>query len=762
MFFVRSSGKQGTCIPAILSSPYCPIMSSPKHIPTPAISLHRHEGVRLTESVPVIPGAPPRTCGPAVWQVDLQSRSASPDGVLYTLRAEVLKGKAPQVSVSLDIDLPDWSEAVYVLVPGAVYNGNRFPAIADLYPPMPPPRSADDPDQRPRITRVPRLSAEPGPSRFAIPSSDPASPGIGFWFPEQQKGLWFLTPECNAHGFFSYTLEENEARDQATLRIGSPCVREHAYETNNDLGPSPDQAADLNAGDVIEIPLLVHAVDCASVQDLYEALVPLRNAMVPQPASPCGIPLSAVWEIQEDKFNRENWVEEGGYYSVGVEPMRTQSIHQDWQAGWVGGMIFTHALYLRGDKRSRARVRRNFDFLAAKGQGTSGFFYGVIHKGRVLGDNFKDEAAPWHLLRKSADVLFYGLSTLTHMDDADIKPAWQQCFQNCADAFVRLWDANGQFGQFVDHNTGELLVSGSLSAGIAPAGLVLAARRFPERAAEYLRVAVAAAEHYDRDYLQQGLTNGGPGEIAQCPDSESVTGFLESLVTLAEETGEFRWVDAARRCAVQAATWVFSYDADFPADSTFGKLEMRSAGTVLANVQNKHSAPGICTHSGLSLLRLYQLTGEAFFMDLLRDIARALPQYMSRTDRPIAWTIPYNLPESPDIRHLKPGWMCERVNVTQWGPTERIGEVFYYSCWCEGSLALTCAELPGVYARPDTGHLWCIDAVEAEWTNDTRTDLRIHNPTSRPARVNLWIEDGKNRQTRAIEIPAGQSITTAL
>ena len=729
--------------------------------PSPSAVLHRHENLRRVASITVPPSGGEFTHADARWRVTLDQDHQAPPAsastrTLHTLRAEVLDGVARQISLSLDFAFSDWSEEVYVLSPGAIYAGNRFPVIDDRYPPLPPARGADDPDQRPRITRVPRLSAEPGPSRIDIPSSDSAIPGMGFWFPRQKTGVWFLTPERNALGLFGYTVEENEARDRAVLRISSPCVREHAYEMTNDQGPSPDRAADVRAGDRVEITVLVHTFACDSVQGLFDALIPLRNALVPTPRRRCDIPLSAVWDIQEEKFNRENWVESGGYYAVGVEPMRTQSIHQDWQAGWVGGMIGTHALYLRGDATSRERARRNFDFLFNKGQGASGLFYGVIHKGRVIGDNFRDDNAPWHLLRKSADVLFYGLSTLSLMPPAEVKPAWLDGFRRCADAFVRLWDTYGQYGQFANHHTGELIVSGSLSAGVAPAALVLAARALPERATDYLRVALASAELYDRDYLRVGLTNGGPGEIAQCPDSESIAGLLESFVTLAEETGDARWIDAARRCAVQASSWVFSYDAAFPTDSTFGQLDMLSAGTVLANAQNKHSAPGICTHSGLSLLRLYRLTGEPFFMDLLRDIARALPQYMSRADRPIAWKIPYNPPESPDIRHLRPGWMCERVNVTQWGPTELAGEVFYYSCWSEFSLALTCAELPGVYARSDTGDLWCLDAVEATWTDGNRTALRIHNPTTWPARVRIWHETATQRDAVEILVPAGK------
>jgi hypothetical protein len=140
----------------------------------------------------------------------------------------------------------------------------------------------------------------------------------------------------------------------------------------------------------------------------------------------------------------------------------------------------------------------------------------------------------------------------------------------------------------------------------------------------------------------------------------------------------------------------------FPPESTFGKLGMLAHGTVLANAQNKHSAPGICTQSGLSLLRLFRHTGDTsdtWIMDLLRDIAHTLPQYMSRADRPIPWTMPYNLPEDPSEKKLRPGWMCERVNLTYWGGHEHPGEVFYYSCWSEVSLLLTIAELPGIYAR---------------------------------------------------------------
>jgi len=91
------------------------------------------------------------------------------------------------------------------------------------------------------------------------------------------------------------------------------------------------------------------------------------------------------------------------------------------------------------------------------------------------------------------------------------------------------------------------------------------------------------------------------------------------------------------------------YDFAFLPDCTFGRLGMRTCGTVFANVQNKHNAPGICTLSGVSLLRLARATGNRQWLDLLADIAGAIPQFMSRRGRPIRDIRPDQAwPEMPD------------------------------------------------------------------------------------------------------------------
>ena len=145
--------------------------------------------------------------------------------------------------------------------------------------------------------------------------------------------------------------------------------------------------------------------------------------------------------------------------------------------------------------------------------------------------------------------------------------------------------------------------------------------RSGERAIEVL----AGADPID---IIRGLTTGGPGEILSAPDSEAAFAMLESFVTLFEITGDDEWLAPAHDLLRQCATWVVSYDYQFPPDSTLGKSQARTTGAVWANIQNKCAAPGICTLSGDVLLRLWRASGDPLALDLLGDIAHGLPQYM--------------------------------------------------------------------------------------------------------------------------------------
>jgi hypothetical protein len=656
----------------------------------------------------------------------------------YELHLQVLSGEPRAVAAALVWTIDDWSLDHHLLLPGAVYAGNRFETRRIGYPPIVTAPADLGPDAPLVIADVPRLAlaSDPGASRLNLLTADLTTPAVGIHFPTTNEGWWIATDQGTRLGNTGLDFEENSDRTRATLALSAPGMREDAVYFIGTMAvrKSPDRAPDWAVGATVVLRASVHAFPCTDVAALYVRLADVRPAM--PVIAPAVLPFSAAFDILREKFNRENWHEASGIYAGTTEQ------HADgptWQMGWVGGMQATLPLLALGDSATRARVLRNLDFVFAEGLSRSGFFEGMLERGRWTDDSFgkaPDPSKRWHLTRKSADGLYFILRHFAWLDlhaPGSVKPDWEAGVIGCAEAFVRLWKRHRQLGQFIDLETGDILVGGSTSAGMAPAGLALAARYFDRP--EWLDVAGEIAAYFHREYVSRGLSCGGPGEALQSFDSESAIGLVESFTTLHELTGEPRWLAIAEESAALAATWVMSYDYRFPVASSFGALDMRTAGTVFANVQNKHSAPGFCTLSGDALLRLFRLTGERRHLDLARQVARALPQFVSRPGRTLA----------AQGGFMHPGWINERVNTSDW--LEPVGEIFAGSCWCESSLLLTVLDFPGIYAQPDTGLVACFDHVEAAWLpgsaageSEDSPILEIRNPTEFPAAVVVFTE----------------------
>jgi len=547
------------------------------------------------------------------------------------------------------------------------------------------------PDMPVTVSNIHQLNFGPGPSRIALKGGDFSTPAVGLQFPNTKLGCWLLADQgCRV------TLEEADDRRTATLTVtGSDCSW--------------------------------HVFDAPTIQALFDRFLDLRNERRGAARWRHEIPFSACWAIQEEKYNAQNWAETegffGGCFGGGV----------DWRPGWVGGINAVRALLAEGAELTRSRAYRTIEFLFREGLYPSGIVRPHYYRGEWSGETV--------LQRYNADVLFF-LMKIAPVAEA----------RRIADALCLLWERHGQFGHRVDGVTGELLWGGTCSAGIAPGGLALAAKHFNEP--RYLEVARAAARKYWREFVASGVTNGGPADCLQCPDSESAFGLLDGFVTLWEVTGEAEWLQAARDVAAQCATWVVSYDFKFPPGSTFGKLDMLTTGTVFANVQNQHSAPGICSLSGDSLFKLFRATGDRRYLELIREIAHAIPQYMSRADRPICDRRPnQRLPVMP------PGWINERVQMSDWEERGdpnldiRVGEIFSGSTWAEVAMMLTWTELPGIYVQPDSGLVAVFDHVNARLDKDR---LVVENPTQFPASVKLWVEN-QPAATR-LAVPPGATV----
>jgi len=679
--------------------------------------------------LPLRGGAQKLTLCESRWQVQCGAEPVATDAEAtdLTVTFACTSGTLAQASLTVDLDFSAWSVNNYVLLPGAAYAGNRFLARRIPYSPKLYYVQDIGPDKPIIITDVPRLNSADGPSGIQERSGSMATPAIGFYAPKLRRGFLLLAPQGNTLGDYGLSIAETRDRRQAVISLTAPVVRElYSYRICDAQYPSLDPPHDFAAGDAVAISFRVYTFVAPAVQALFDKFAAVRKDLAPRRPAPNTLPYAACLDLQEKKFNRENFVPRHGYYSVGP---RTNFL-QDWQIGWTGGMITTYPLLFAGNARTRRHVLRNFDWLFPDGIAPSGFFWDCGAHGTqwIGGDIRKPHTANWHLIRKSGDGVFYIIKQFQLMAELGIpvKPAWRNGTRRVCDAFVKLWKRYGQFGQFVDSLTGEIRVGGSTSGAIIPAALVLAARYFRKPA--YLEVAQQAGDLFYRDFTRKGLSCGGPGDAVQNPDSESWYALIESYFALYEATGHKRWLQRAAETARQFASWVVSYDFQFPPRSTFAKAGIRTTGAVYANTQNKHAAPGLCTYSGLALLQLFRATGDKYYLELLHDIAHNLPQYLAHPLKPLG--------------KAGFGHMCERVNLTDWEGPERIGETLNMSTWAETSLLLTAIEIPGLYVQPDQSLVVAFDNVQAEVVADTASQfaLRVTNPTPAPARVSVWAE----------------------
>ncbi|HEY7376830.1 MAG TPA: hypothetical protein VIF57_32025 [Polyangia bacterium] len=672
------------------------------------------------------------------------------------------------------LDFRSWSRGNYVVLPGACYAGNRFQARRASYPPLLTERADIGPHVPPIIPAVPHLSAGDGPSSLAVDATDLATPALGIFMPAQRLGVIVMTELGSANDWTTFRIEEKSDRSGASVIIG-------AGPTGDPPGlrQRPERRRAPTARDAGgRIAPRVHLFECADVPALFERLFALRKDLTGPTALVNELPFSAAFARHEQRA-AARWVEKPGFLAVGDR----DGAYSTWQTGWSGGLLSALPLLAAGGKTSRERAAATIAFALEGGQAASGFFHGVSDGKTWFDDGFAaplpappaaDGARPppappvykharrWHLVRRTAEALTFLVKQVALLERRPELRAgvnggrWGEACRAAADALCKLWERHKQLGQFVDVDSGELIVGGSTSAGLAPAGLALAAAQLREP--RYLQAAKAIGEHYYERFVRVGLTCGGPGDALQAPDSQSAAALLDSFMTLHEATRERVWIDRARAAAHLLATWVVAYDQPASAPGCAGVSGARASGAVLWSAASRRGSPGYLVASGDALLRLYRATGEPPLLELLRDTIHNLAQYLPPVAGPPAGAAgddaDRDCPRTATARWLDPG---AGGVVPVDGAFDAIGLLSY-------------TEVPGIYVRPDTGFVFVFDHVTArikERARD-RVVLTVANPTRAEATVRVFSEtaDGAAEALRpgavldaqTAVVPAGGSV----
>lgn len=666
----------------------------------------------------------------ANWQLKVQTAkvAGAPEAIDVTTSFILEKGAAVSTAVSASFDFSNWSRDNYVLVPASIYNGNRYHAIGNGYNPPYPAEMYYNPKVPLTISNNPRLSIEKGKaSHIELPSTSTATPAMCFYSPAAKKGFIVLTGQQTAFGNNGLSIAENAAQDSSSLSITAPAMRKLAAGFG-DYHSSGDKAPDWKSGDALNLSFRVYVFAANGIPDLLTKFMQVRKAFTgpnhPRNQLPMSKGLALGQTICSNNFIT---VPAGSYY--------TPENGNDFQLGWVSGMINTYPMLAMNNEKERNRVAAELDFVMNKLQGKSGYFYGgITAKGEIRPEEM-NAAYPeiQAMVRKNGDVLLWLMKHLMLFKAQGygnmIKPEWENGARKLAAAFTQTWKKDGEFGQFIAPETGKIAIYNSTAGAIVPAGLAMAATYFNQP--EWLAVAKASANfYYNRDVVNQGLTGGACGDISMDADSETAFGFMESLMALYYYTGDKSWLSKAEVQAALCATWAISYDPIFPAKSQIGQLKCNMAGAVWASIQNKHAAPGVCTSSADYLFKLFRATGNSLYADLIRDMQHAYAEAV-------------NVPPYHITTNNLPGSSMERIQPSDAEGKGSIGNfINTRNSWTETNGMLMALELPGIYLQTNKKKLYVFDHVTAKIVMQDVNGivLELKNETIHDARVSIFAE----------------------
>lgn len=516
----------------------------------------------------------------------------------------------------------------YVLFPACCYKGNQFRSLKKNYPPM----FAEDEagiDIENTITDVPRLEKD-GSGSIQVTTGDVSVPCAAVYSKREKRAV------------FVYTVQEIDGRnlglsyEHGRIGITYPHMRKKAIYRWPFMREGKDKGMDFTKGQSVTIPYKIIDIPCEDIKDFFHVFFENRKCMGMDSSRADILPFEEQERIQIDKFNCMNWREEGSFYGVGT----TDEPGQSWQLGWIGGGMSSYVLMKLGGDLEWNRGIRTMEHIF-KTQLKSGFFVDTCNASGEEEVNATETPRGWHLTRKSGDALYFLIKDFKLMEERGkaVPESFISGTIKLADALVKLWKTYGQYGQFVNRDTGEIIIGGSAAGALIPGALASAYQYFGKK--EYIETAEESARMFWEKFALNGYTTGGPEEALQCPDSESAFALLESYVVLYEVTENPEWLEKAVYMTDFCSSWVVSYNYRFPESSEFGRLGMKTTGSVFANSQNKHSAPGICTLSGDSLYKVYEWTKNPMYLELAKDVTLTVSQYMSTENRPIySWDVP--------------------------------------------------------------------------------------------------------------------------
>ena len=497
-----------------------------------------------------------------------------------------------------------WKQGVdgYTLIPGIYYNGNYHEFQKN----------------------IPVLHMPEKPC-FAASFSAASFPVV--LVKDGCKGCCYSVSPTSLAGWNGIVLDAAEE----TLTLYTPAREDHYY-LHTRFSPHNRPAHIWQPGEVVCVRFAREEFTCDTVSDLmdYHWEKAIRSDRYPAWNCPKIPEAEAAALVRDWVFAKHCVITDRG------EPMILNAftdLENDWphdgpaewniQIGWCCGSMTALPLFKFGGKYREFAIKF-LDFLTTHGDSPSGVKYSV-YDGRAWMDKHHPEYNPgYDHCRFYSDHLYYLGKAIRFEKEryALAHPAWEAELRKGLNILVDLWNREHDFGLYwnVDGEQVILVRRGTTAGAFCLLALAEGCRQYPHD--EMLKACFCdACDQYYARFVLTGRSYAGPVDIWEADDSESIAALTDALVQRYQLFGGEDNLGKALDAAKLFATWCVNYQPVFPGGSTLEGINV--CGGVLANVQNRHIGPGICTNSARFVYDLGAITGDIRWTELYFRIKAA-------------------------------------------------------------------------------------------------------------------------------------------
>ena len=284
-----------------------------------------------------------------------------------------------------------------------------------------------------------------------------------------------------------------------------------------------------------------------------------------------------------------------------------------------------YRIYLiNGDERLRDIAFKVANF-HVKGYIKSGLFYTDYSIARKKWYGYFPERMNLVNTRQVGEALCSLLDFYVYANkNNEARMEWLLVAEKIGIFFVDKWLENGTFGKWWLPNGKDCVLDGTNGAYII--WLLAKLYRITEKS-EYLKTAEEAMHYYIKEYTDNEKYWGDTLD-ADCIDKEAGHVLLRSALMLYEITGNEEYLDAAIRAGYYVLSWMYMWSIPFDRNSFLGRYGFDSFGWTSVSVENQHLDPyGIIIAP--DFIRLHRYTGDSLWLETALAMTDAVINFVS-------------------------------------------------------------------------------------------------------------------------------------